>query len=71
MDADTKKGVAWLTVVGMITIGCKLAGVIDWSWLWITLPLWIVPAGIASVFVVALPFAIADKIGARDIHRPK
>lgn len=28
----------WL--IGLVLIGLKLAGVISWSWGWVTLPIW-------------------------------
>ena len=29
-----------LTILGIMFVGLKLAGVIDWSWVWVTAPLW-------------------------------
>lgn len=41
----------FLDLLGLLFIGLKLAGSIDWSWWWVLAPLW-VPAGL--VIVVAL-----------------
>jgi len=27
-------------MIGVMFVGLKLAGVIDWSWVWVTAPLW-------------------------------
>ncbi len=40
--------VSWLQV---LFIGLKLAGIIDWTWLWVLSPLWI-SAGVCLLFVV-------------------
>ncbi len=32
-----------LPALGLIFITLKLLGVIDWSWWWVTAPLWAVP----------------------------
>lgn len=44
-------GVGFVTLLGLLFIGLKLAGVIDWSWWWVLLPLWI-PWGILGVLLV-------------------
>ena len=41
------------TTVFTVFLVLKLAHVIDWSWWWITAPLWI-PASVAAAFLLAL-----------------
>lgn len=43
-----------LTLLGVLFIGLKLTGYIDWGWLLVTLPIW---GGF--VFYVAMIFVIA------------
>ncbi len=38
-------------ILGILFVGLKLGGIIDWSWWWVTLPFW---AGAAIVLVVLL-----------------
>lgn len=33
-------GVGFLTLLGLLFIGLKLSHVIDWSWWYVTMPLW-------------------------------
>lgn len=33
-------GVGFLALLGLLFIGLKLGHVIEWSWLWVTCPLW-------------------------------
>ena len=39
-------------LVGIALVVLKLTGVIDWSWLWVTLPFWL-PLAIVVIFFVA------------------
>lgn len=45
-----------LVFLFLVFSGLKLGGVIDWSWWWVTCPLWIVPLMglIFVVFIVCL-----------------
>ena len=46
-----------LALFAMFTV-LKIMRVIDWSWWWVTAPLWIIPAIMAIIFVVCLVLAI-------------
>lgn len=35
-----REGISFFTCLFLIFIVLKLIGVIDWSWWWVTLPLW-------------------------------
>lgn len=44
-------GVGVCGLLGVLFVGLKLGGVIDWSWWWVTLPFW---GGLALFAVVCL-----------------
>ena len=55
MSKSDSKGSGGASVVGMLGVlfvGLKLAGVIDWSWWWVTLPFWGGMALVALMFIV-------------------
>jgi hypothetical protein len=45
------------SLLGLLFIGLKLGHQIDWSWWWITSPLWIGPAVLLTIAVFLLIFA--------------
>jgi len=47
-------GLAFLAVAGLVLISLKLCGVIPASWLWVTVPFWILPAGMLAIYIVGL-----------------
>lgn len=50
-------GVGFLGLLGVLFIGLKLTGHIDWNWAWVTLPIW---GGLALYFgVLILVFLVA------------
>ena len=58
--ADEKKyAVTFLDLLGLLFIGLKLGGVIDWNWWWVTCPLW---GGVAIVLAVVVIVAICKAI---------
>ena len=40
-----------LSLLGILFVGLKLTGFIEWSWLWVTVPFWGVFAFIFVLFV--------------------
>jgi hypothetical protein len=40
-------------IIGFILVALKLAGVIHWDWIWVTLPLWIDFAFAAAVYLLS------------------
>ena len=50
------------SVVGIVFIILKLVGVIEWSWWWVTLPLWggIVLLGVLLVVLLILTALLGD-----------
>ncbi len=44
MSNQSSPGISFLSLtlslLGVLFVGLKLGGVIDWSWWWVTLPFW-------------------------------
>jgi uncharacterized protein (DUF983 family) len=57
-------GISFSTVLFLIFLVLKLTKVIDWSWLWVTSPLWI-PLGIVliilAIIVLVLLLSLVSK----------
>ena len=58
--SNSSNGLGLGTVLFLIFLVLKLTNYIDWSWWWITAPLWIPIAIIAIVGLVAI-FYLANK----------
>lgn len=43
-------GVSFFSLLGLLFIGLKLGGIIDWSWWWVLAPIW-GPAAIAVIII--------------------
>ena len=48
---ETSGGLGLCSAMFLLFLGLKLADVIDWSWVWVTAPLWI-PAILAAIAVL-------------------
>lgn len=51
-------GVGVVGLLGVLFIGLKLAGIIDWSWWWVLSPFWGAAAFLLLVFVLAFTYAV-------------
>lgn len=51
---SNKKSGCSLPLITLILVILKLTGVIDWSWVWVTSPIWIPIALIFFILAVAL-----------------
>ena len=59
MNKDTNSGgIGFTGLLTLLFIGLKLAGVIDWPWLWVLSPLWI---GAILLFVAATIIVMAKR----------
>ena len=58
-DSNRSGGVGFLGMLGILFIGLKLAGFIDWPWVWVLSPLW---GWLALIFVCVVIYVIADMI---------
>jgi hypothetical protein len=62
--ATMKGGISFCGMLGILFIGLKLTGYIDWSWLWVLSPLW---GSLAfGVAVIILVLALRASIKARS-----
>lgn len=51
-DARTAMGLSLPVIVFVVFLTLRLAGVISWSWWWVTSPLWIVAALIVAITIL-------------------
>lgn len=54
-STSTSGGVGLLGLLGVLFVGLKLTGYIDWSWWWVTLPFW---GGLALFAGLGLGFLV-------------
>lgn len=47
-------GIGFTSLLAVLFIGLKLAGVIAWSWLWVLSPLWIPLVVFAVILVIVV-----------------
>ncbi len=47
-------GVGFASLLGLLFIGLKLGGAIDWPWLWVLSPLWLPLALVAVILAVVV-----------------
>lgn len=50
-------------ILGILFIGLKLAGIINWSWLWVLSPFWIPVALVTIILAVGFIFYMLTNIG--------
>jgi len=58
-------GVSLGVVLFVVFLVLKLVGTIDWSWWWVTAPLWIPAALGISIFIVIFVFVVIGLIIAK------
>lgn len=58
----TVKQGSTLTLLGVLFVALKLTGHIDWSWWYVTLPFWLMPAVIFGLVVFTLLCAIIGAV---------
>jgi len=56
MNDKESNGLGLTTILFLIFMTLKLAGFIDWSWWWVTSPLWIPFASVMVLVIIALTF---------------
>lgn len=52
-NKKNSNGAAFVPILGIVFIVCKLFGVIEWSWWWVLSPFWIPLALVLIVLVIA------------------
>ena len=50
-------GIGFLTALGLLFIGLKLVGTIDWSWVWVLAPFWVSPV---MIFLAIILYAVLN-----------
>jgi len=66
MEKQTN-GINFLEGLALLFIGLKLTDNIDWSWWWVTAPIWVAP----TLVVVAIILAIFNNYLARLVNNKK
>lgn len=57
-NSGTTGGIGFLGLLTILFIAFKLAGIIDWSWLWVLSPLWL-PL-VLGILVIVVMYMILD-----------
>lgn len=66
-DAKQGGGIGVLGLLGVAFVVLKLAGVIAWSWWWVTAPFWGGPAILGGVLIITMLFyTITGLVGWSD-----
>ena len=65
--SSSSGGIGILGALGVLFVGLKLTGYIDWSWLWVTAPFW----GLFALVVALVLFAAIAKLVAVLVTRKK
>ena len=50
-SSSSSTGVSTLGLLGVLFVGLKLTGFIDWSWWWVTAPFWGTLALVVGFFI--------------------
>lgn len=58
-NSNSSTGIGFGTILFVVFLILKLCNVIDWSWLWVTAPLWI-PFGLL-IAILLIAFILAPK----------
>ena len=59
------QGIGFMSLLGLLFIGLKLAGYIDWSWWWVLLPLyWPAALGLLMLIVGWIGLRLTDAVEA-------
>ena len=53
-------GGGFTTLLAILFIAFKLAGIIDWSWFWVLSPIWISLVVVILVFIIIIIIALID-----------
>lgn len=60
-NSSSSGGIGFMSALGLLFIGLKLAHVIDWSWWWVLAPFWgFIPVIFVLVVIVLIFKLIAE-----------
>lgn len=57
---NSSSGIGFFGLLGILFIGLKLGGIIDWSWWYVTMPLWL-PFSVAIPLIFVALIAVGLK----------
>lgn len=57
-SVQSSGGIGILGLLGVLFVGLKLAGIITWSWWYVTLPFWGGLALVLSIFLIVAVFML-------------
>lgn len=60
-ETTSSGGVTFLGLLGLLFIGLKLCGAINWSWWWVTSPLWGGWVLMVTIFTIVALLKLATK----------
>jgi hypothetical protein len=55
-DNKSSNGIGFTTILFLIFMTLKLAGFINWSWWWVTAPIWIPFISVMVLVIIALMY---------------
>lgn len=56
--SSSSSGIGVLGLLGVLFVGLKLGGLINWSWWWVTAPFWGGFAIVGTIFIIGLVFIL-------------
>ena len=62
-DYDAGGGISFLGALFLLFLGLKLTGAIDWSWWWVTSPLWLPVAVVLVILVIMILVGVIGGLG--------
>jgi len=61
-NSSSSSGIGFFGLLGIVFITLKLMGYIDWSWWYVTLPLWGGAAiGLSLILIIIIVSAVLDR----------
>lgn len=70
-SSSSSSGISFLGLLGIVFIVLKLVGVIDWSWWYVTMPLWGGVAVLLIILVIYVGYLIFNSFAPKnDKHKP-
>ena len=58
VKVELNTGTLFLELMFLMFLGLKISGLIDWSWWWVTSPLWISAGFVIIVLLIIMVIAI-------------
>jgi hypothetical protein len=66
----SSSGISLFGLLGVVFVTLKLTHVIDWSWFYVTMPFWLLPAiGLVALIIWAIAFAALSACASKNSYR--